>query len=266
MKAFFLLFAAFLSATVTLTNAAALPQDAVSHRTSTGPLSVTIHDLHGPEIGNSLSVSGTAIEARAGEEGDEQNAGPSNSTTKRKHPGSPPDAPAVVADFIEQIHNLARKVKEDKTQGKMPQRLDDEYATRHIMNLMGVDSVEDSKKTGDSKGSEGGSGGKGSPTRRHSSFSSTCRGSVSGEGGTSDVGEDDATDLSSRLSDLKHLESSVITRLVQKEGVPPHLMHIICLGFSESRSRLIEKHKQRDSESNSEQEMEPAGKRQKKYE
>ncbi|KAG6847066.1 hypothetical protein H0H93_010360 [Arthromyces matolae] len=78
MIIFFFLFAVFLSTTVTLTNAAAVPRDAVSHRTtSTGPLS--IHDLLGLEIGD-RSVPSMAIEARAGEEGE-----PSNSSRKRRH-------------------------------------------------------------------------------------------------------------------------------------------------------------------------------------
>ncbi|KAG6847039.1 hypothetical protein H0H93_010499 [Arthromyces matolae] len=81
MITFFFFLAVFLSTTVTLTNAVAVPPDVVSHRTtSTGPLS--IHDLLGVEIGD-RSVPSMAIEARAGEEGKSSNS--FNSSRKRRH-------------------------------------------------------------------------------------------------------------------------------------------------------------------------------------
>ncbi|KAG6847076.1 hypothetical protein H0H93_010322, partial [Arthromyces matolae] len=103
MKAFFLLLAAFLSTTVTLTNAAALPpRDTVSR------LPLSIHDLRGSSIVGDGGLQSVALEARAEEEGDVPQSGPSKTGGKHKrhdsdspNPPKPKPAPNPIPRLIE---------------------------------------------------------------------------------------------------------------------------------------------------------------------
>ncbi|KAG6818676.1 hypothetical protein H0H93_002874 [Arthromyces matolae] len=248
MKAFFLILAAFLSTTVTLTNAAALPpRDPVSH------IPLSRREPHGPTIGDD-SLQGIAIQARAGEEKNIPKPEPSNSN------GPPTSGSDPIPDLIEKLYDgFHRIIEEEERQGKLsPGQADQDSATmkNDIMNAMGV---EGSKATGVSKGSEGGRSGNESPTGSHSRSGSSCSGSGSeaSEGGSNHGEEDDPT-LAFISSQVDDITSEIIDGLVKK-GVPQshdlliHI-HVAACVMREHLIAMYKRHKE---------EMKPAEKHQK---
>ncbi|KAG6818557.1 hypothetical protein H0H93_004057 [Arthromyces matolae] len=262
MKAFLLLLAAFLSTTVTLTNAAAFPRDAVSR------LPLSIHGLRGPNMGDG-GLQGVALEGRAGEEGNELKPGPSNAGTKRRlshsHIPSPPtSAPDSLSAHIEDFHRkILLIVEEERKEGKLSQALADRYTTTVTKDTTNVMAAEGTKKTGDSKGSEGGGSGKASPTSSNSSFGSSsscdCSGSETSEGGSS-RGEDVTRSsplLDLTLSHIDDINKKVYDGLVEKGGVPDDLLKGLEVASCIIKEQVILWMKQK------EEKMEPAEKRRK---